>query len=48
LRDPPEPKLFFDEIEPRLSRTTLTALDQTTSQQEWNTFLLASPELNYR
>jgi len=41
-------RLFFDEIEPRLSRTTLTALDQTTSQQEWNTFLLASPELNYR
>jgi len=41
-------RLFFDDIEPRLSQRTRAALDQATSQQEWNTLLLASPELNYR
>jgi uncharacterized protein (DUF1800 family) len=41
-------RLYFDAIEPLLSPTTLSALAQTTSPQEWNTFLLASPEFNYR
>ncbi len=41
-------RLYFDAVEPRLSRTTLAALEQASSQQEWNTLLLASPELNYR
>jgi uncharacterized protein (DUF1800 family) len=41
-------RLFFDDIEPRLSQKTRAALDQAASQQEWNTLLLASPELNYR
>ncbi|HLZ98061.1 MAG TPA: DUF1800 domain-containing protein [Steroidobacteraceae bacterium] len=39
---------YYEELEPRLSAKTLAALDQATSQQEWNTLLLASPELNYR
>ena len=41
-------RLYYDCIEPYLSKTTLSALEQATSQQEWNTFLLASPEFNYR
>jgi hypothetical protein len=41
-------RTYYEELEPRLSATTLAALDQATSQQEWNTLLLASPELNYR
>jgi len=41
-------RLYFDGIEPYLSKTTLAALDQATSPQEWNAFLLASPEFNYR
>ncbi len=41
-------RTYYEELEPRLSTTTLAALDQATSQQEWNTLLLASPELNYR
>jgi uncharacterized protein (DUF1800 family) len=41
-------RLYFDAVEPRLSRATLAALEQASSQQEWNTLLLASPELNYR
>jgi uncharacterized protein (DUF1800 family) len=41
-------RLYFDSIEPRLTKTTLAALDRSTSQQEWNAFLLASPEFNYR
>jgi uncharacterized protein (DUF1800 family) len=41
-------RVYFDAIEPRLSPTTRTALDRATSQVEWNAFLLASPEFNYR
>ena len=41
-------RLYFDAIEPLLSPTTLSTLAQTTSPQEWNTILLASPEFNYR
>jgi uncharacterized protein (DUF1800 family) len=37
-------RLFYDAIEPRLGDKTRNALNRTTSQQEWNTVLLASPE----
>ena len=33
---------------PALSPTTRQALEQAASQQEWNTYLLASPEFNQR
>jgi uncharacterized protein (DUF1800 family) len=41
-------RLYFDCVEPYLSKTTLAALEKATSPQEWNVFLLASPEFNYR
>jgi len=41
-------RLYFDAVEPRLAQRTRAILDQATSPQEWNTLLLASPELNYR
>jgi uncharacterized protein (DUF1800 family) len=41
-------RLYFEDLEPTLSTQTRAALDRATSQQEWNTLLLASPELNYR
>jgi uncharacterized protein (DUF1800 family) len=37
-------RLFYDAIEPMLGDKTRSALNRTTSQQEWNTVLLASPE----
>ena len=37
-------RLFFDAIEPTLSARTRDALGRTSSQQEWNTMLLASPD----
>jgi len=37
-------RLFYDAIEPMLGDKTRNALNGTTSQQEWNTVLLASPE----
>ena len=40
-------RLYYEAIEPFLSANTRTALDQANSPQEWNTFLLASPEMNY-
>jgi uncharacterized protein (DUF1800 family) len=40
-------RLYFEAFEPFLGATTRTALGRANSQQEWNTFLLASPELNY-
>jgi uncharacterized protein (DUF1800 family) len=40
--------LYYDAVEPALSKATLAALAQATSPQEWNLFLLASPEFNYR
>lgn len=39
---------FFNAIEPMLSTSTRTALDQAASQLEWNTYLLSSPDFNYR
>ena len=41
-------KLYFERVAGLLSKTTLAALDQAKSPQEWNTLLLASPEFNYR
>jgi uncharacterized protein (DUF1800 family) len=37
-------RLYYDAIEPALSRSTREALNRTASQQEWNTLLLASPD----
>jgi uncharacterized protein (DUF1800 family) len=41
-------RLYYDTIDPYLSQATREALAKATSQQEWNTFLLSSPDLNYR
>ncbi|GLQ97313.1 hypothetical protein GCM10007863_17330 [Dyella mobilis] len=41
-------RLYYDAIEPDLSAAARDALSKATSQQEWNTFLLSSPDLNYR
>jgi uncharacterized protein (DUF1800 family) len=48
--DPPmlNSTLFQQTIEPTLSATTRDALSKATSQVEWNTFLLSSPDFNYR
>jgi len=40
-------RLYYEAIEPFLSANTRVALNQASSPQEWNTFLLASPEMNY-
>ena len=40
-------RLYFKAIEPFLATTTRAALAQAASPQEWNTFMLASPEMNY-
>jgi hypothetical protein len=40
-------RLFYEAIEPFLATNTRVALDHATSPQEWNTFLLAAPEMNY-
>jgi uncharacterized protein (DUF1800 family) len=40
--------LYYQSIRQTLRPATLTALDQATSPQEWNTFLLASPEMMVR
>ena len=40
--------LYHTTIEPYLSAATRTALDKANSLAEWNTFLLSSPEFNYR
>jgi uncharacterized protein (DUF1800 family) len=39
---------FFTAIEPMLSAGTQTALNKAASQLEWNTYLLSSPDFNYR
>lgn len=44
----PASRLFYTAIEPTLSPATRQALAQARSQQEWNAFLLASPDFNYR
>jgi uncharacterized protein (DUF1800 family) len=41
-------RLYFTAVEPYLSTHARTALDRAGSQLEWNTFLLASPDFNYR
>ncbi len=40
-------RLYFEAVEPFLSARTREALARASSQQEWNTFLLASPDFNY-
>jgi hypothetical protein len=37
-------RLFFEAIDPALSARARDALGRTSSQQEWNTILLASPD----
>jgi len=39
---------YYATIDPYLAPKTREALTQATSQQEWNTFLLSSPDFNYR
>ncbi|MEO7066443.1 MAG: DUF1800 domain-containing protein [Rhodanobacter sp.] len=41
-------RLYYEAVEPYLSAQTRGALKKATSQQEWNTFLLSSPDFNYR
>jgi uncharacterized protein (DUF1800 family) len=40
-------RLYFEAEEPFLAARTREALAHASSQQEWNTFLLASPDFNY-
>ncbi len=40
-------RLYFQAVEPFLTAHTREALARANSQQEWNTFLLASPDFNY-
>jgi uncharacterized protein (DUF1800 family) len=40
-------RLYYADLEITLSPGTRTALERAASQQEWNTFLLSSPEFNY-
>jgi uncharacterized protein (DUF1800 family) len=40
--------VYFAAVEPLLSERTKSALSAATSQQEWNTLLLSSPEFGYR
>jgi uncharacterized protein (DUF1800 family) len=40
--------VYYDTLEPLLSATTRQALDQASSQVEWNTYVLSSPEFNDR
>ena len=39
---------FYQDLEPTLSASTRAALDRSTSPQEWNVFLLSSPEFMLR
>ncbi|TXI23753.1 MAG: DUF1800 domain-containing protein [Roseateles sp.] len=40
--------LYYDGIAPRLAAATQQTLAQASSPQEWNTYLLASPDFMYR
>jgi uncharacterized protein (DUF1800 family) len=40
-------RLYFEAVEPFLAPRTKDALARANSQQEWNTFLLSSPEFSY-
>jgi uncharacterized protein (DUF1800 family) len=48
--DPPmlNSTLYQQTLEPTLSAATREALNKAASQVEWNTFLLSSPDFNYR
>ena len=39
---------YYESVEPTLSEATRAALDRATSAQEWNVFLLSSPEFMLR
>jgi uncharacterized protein (DUF1800 family) len=40
-------RLFFEAVEPFLTANTRNALGRASSQQEWNLFLLSSPDFSY-
>ena len=40
-------RLYFEAVEPFLQANTRVALDRANSAQEWNTFLLSSPDFSY-
>jgi uncharacterized protein (DUF1800 family) len=40
-------RLYFEAVEPFLAPRTKDALNRANSQQEWNTFLLSSPDFGY-
>jgi uncharacterized protein (DUF1800 family) len=40
-------RLYFEAVEPFLAVHTKEALNRANSQQEWNTFLLSSPDFSY-
>jgi uncharacterized protein (DUF1800 family) len=40
-------RLYFEAVEPFLAARTKDALNRANSQQEWNTFLLSSPDFSY-
>jgi uncharacterized protein (DUF1800 family) len=40
-------RLYFEAVEPFLGARTKDALNRANSQQEWNTFLLSSPDFGY-
>ncbi len=40
-------RLYFEAVEPFLAAHTKDALNRASSQQDWNTFLLAAPDFNY-
>jgi uncharacterized protein (DUF1800 family) len=40
--------VYYSVVEPSLSAPTRNALQSARSQQEWNLYLLASPDFNYR
>jgi len=40
-------RLYFEALEPFLLANTRSALNRANSQQEWNTFLLSSPDFAY-
>lgn len=40
-------RLYFEAVEPFLASRTKDALNRANSQQEWNTFLLSSPDFGY-
>ncbi len=40
--------LYYQSLQKTIAPATLKVLDQATSPQEWNTFLLSSPELMHR